>query len=108
MEKHAVSLLVNGAGSPMGDPTHHIGHGNGPTDGAGGNTLPHILPHGTMMAPPNGDEHGHGHDAPVSAVEAAAFYGQQPIDAGAEQGLAALRDSPEGAKPFYPYSTLIR
>lgn len=32
----------------------------------------------------------------------------QPLDAGAEQGLAALGDSPDGAKPFYPYSTLIR
>ncbi|KAF9509501.1 hypothetical protein BS47DRAFT_1349173 [Hydnum rufescens UP504] len=31
-----------------------------------------------------------------------------PLDAGAKQGLAALRDSPPGAKPFYPYSTLIR
>lgn len=29
-------------------------------------------------------------------------------DAGAEYGLAALRDSPAGVKPFYPYSTLIR
>lgn len=29
-------------------------------------------------------------------------------DVGAELGLNALRDSPEGVKPFYPYSTLIR
>jgi hypothetical protein len=29
-------------------------------------------------------------------------------DTNAELGLAALRDSPEGVKPFYPYSTLIR
>jgi len=29
-------------------------------------------------------------------------------DIGAEHGLAALRDSPDGVKPYYPYSTLIR
>lgn len=29
-------------------------------------------------------------------------------DVGAELGLNALRDSPAGVKPFYPYSTLIR
>jgi len=39
----------------------------------------------------------------------ASYYQQaQPLDAGAEDGLAALRDSPPGTKPFYPYSTLIR
>lgn len=33
---------------------------------------------------------------------------EAPNDPSAELGLAALRDSPEGMKPFYPYSTLIR
>jgi len=31
-----------------------------------------------------------------------------PHDHNADQGLAALRDPPDGQKPFYPYSTLIR
>lgn len=30
------------------------------------------------------------------------------FDPTALQGLAALRDSPPGVKPYYPYSTLIR
>ncbi|KDQ20694.1 hypothetical protein BOTBODRAFT_26713 [Botryobasidium botryosum FD-172 SS1] len=39
---------------------------------------------------------------------ATTFYPNQPPDSGAELGLAALRDSPGGEKPVYPYSTLIR
>jgi hypothetical protein len=46
--------------------------------------------------------------APTDPMAPPYHYAQQPIDAGAEQGLAALRDSPAGTKPFYPYSTLIR
>jgi hypothetical protein len=52
----------------------------------------------------DGGPHGPGHEGDdqelrnVNAVN----------DVGAELGLNALRDSPEGVKPFYPYSTLIR
>lgn len=63
-----------------------------------------------------GSEHAHGHLGTVGGVAmptpaangTSGFFTTQPIDAGAEQGLSALRDSPAGSKPFYPYSTLIR
>ena len=54
------------------------------------------------------DPHGHG-PLPLSVTEELRGMNISTVnDAGAEYGLAALRDSPSGVKPFYPYSTLIR
>ncbi|KAF9509511.1 hypothetical protein BS47DRAFT_1332263 [Hydnum rufescens UP504] len=48
------------------------------------------------------------HPGDLRSQEGDQYYHPPASDQDAEMGLAALRDSPEGIKPFYPYSTLIR
>ena len=48
------------------------------------------------------------HPEELGPQEGDEYYHPPASDHNAELGLAALRDSPEGLKPFYPYSTLIR
>ncbi len=56
-----------------------------------------------------GDVSAHGaHDEREDESQDGDDSFEAPNDPSAELGLAALRDSPEGMKPFYPYSTLIR
>jgi hypothetical protein len=60
---------------------------------------PHMMDFGHDGGPHGPGQEGDDHELQnVNAVN----------DVGAELGLNALRDSPEGVKPFYPYSTLIR
>lgn len=63
---------------------------------------PHVIDFGA-------DGHGGGPPAPGQEGDDQELRNVNPVnDIGAEFGLNALRDSPEGVKPFYPYSTLIR